>query len=589
MLRGFLANAHHRELVVSGLIFTLLAVGVVVFNFWSSARLPAMARLDSVKLDYQPITQVHNYYSQQVTSPTDPILTLTAGLVSATTSSSALGVSHNPQQTLDQMIAEWQHTPWWEKLKHQIKPTNRFDRTTPYSVDQAKYQSVLSELGKRVNIDPKPPSVTLNTSGQPKTLQVFSGEPGQAIDFDQTQARLVDALRHDQDQVVVVTRLTGQVWSASDSALALDRAKSVVGKNITLNETSEHIKITLNDKQLVGIIGHPQGLDSIKLDQLTTQIADQLNRPPQDAKFDFDQTTMRVNQFVPDKPGLGVDTQKLTSDVSQQLEQLSATTSASLSPINLVMTKTTAQVPLSATNDLGIESLIGYGESKYAHSIPSRIHNVSLATSRINHFLVPPDSEFSFNKAIGDVSQLTGFKPAYIIQNGQTVLGDGGGVCQVSTTLFRALLNAGLPVTRRLPHSYRVSYYELDSKPGVDATVFSGNTDLRFKNDTGHYVLIHGAADAQNLSMYFELYGTDSGRRGQIVNHVTWDPRPALAPQFIPDPSLPTGVKKQIDWAASGIKAKFTNRVTDKDGQVLREDIYTSNYRPWAAKYLVGQ
>jgi vancomycin resistance protein YoaR len=79
-------------------------------------------------------------------------------------------------------------------------------------------------------------------------------------------------------------------------------------------------------------------------------------------------------------------------------------------------------------------------------------------------------------------------------------LGDGGGVCQVSTTLFRSVLDAGLKVTRRLPHSYRVSYYELDTKPGVDATVYAGETDFRFINDTDHHILIHAEADSKTYT-----------------------------------------------------------------------------------------
>src|SRR5690606_10285855 len=150
-----------------------------------------------------------------------------------------------------------------------------------------------------------------------------------------------------------------------------------------------------------------------------------------------------------------------------------------------------------------------------------------------------------------DVSAETGFQPAYVIKNGQTVLGDGGGVCQVSTTVFRAVLDAGLKVTRRLPHSYRVSYYELNSKPGVDATVYSGNIDLRFINDTDHAILIHAEADSKNLYMKVELYGTSDGRTTEIVDHVTWDYRPAPAAVYIPDPTLPAGQTKQVDWAAS--------------------------------------
>ena len=129
-------------------------------------------------------------------------------------------------------------------------------------------------------------------------------------------------------------------------------------------------------------------------------------------------------------------------------------------------------------NDLGIRELIGRGTSKYAGSIASRIHNISVGTSSFDGALVEPGEVFSFNNTVGDVSTYTGYKQSYIIKDGQTVLGDGGGLCQVSTTLFRAAMDAGLPIVERRSHSYRVGYYEQDAKPGLDATVYSPTTDL---------------------------------------------------------------------------------------------------------------
>ena len=88
--------------------------------------------------------------------------------------------------------------------------------------------------------------------------------------------------------------------------------------------------------------------------------------------------------------------------------------------------------------------------------------------------------------------------------------------------------------------------------------------------------------------MYYELYGTSDGRSAEIVDHKTWNYRPAPAAVYIPDSSLPTGKKVQVDWAAAGISASFKNIVKDKSGAIIREETYVSNYRPWSAKYLVG-
>jgi vancomycin resistance protein YoaR len=201
--------------------------------------------------------------------------------------------------------------------------------------------------------------------------------------------------------------------------------------------------------------------------------------------------------------------------------------------------------------------------------------------------LVAPGETFSFNDVLGDVSAFTGYQKAYTIQNGKTVLGDGGGVCQVSTTLFRALLDAGLLITERHAHAYEVSYYSLDSPPGMDATVFGPTVDLKFKNDTGHYILIQSNANLDNYALTFELYGTKDGRTVSIMKPVISNmvaPPPDL---YQDDPTLPMGKIVQTDFAAWGANVYFTRTVT-KNGKVIISDKFVSNYQPWQAVYSRG-
>lgn len=117
-------------------------------------------------------------------------------------------------------------------------------------------------------------------------------------------------------------------------------------------------------------------------------------------------------------------------------------------------------------SEYGIFSLLGEGVSKFTGSAQPRITNLTLAAQRISGVLVPRDKEFSFNQTVGGISGRTGCETAYITSQGRTVLGEGGGICQTSTTLLRAILNAGLPITSRHPHAYRVSYYEIESPVG---------------------------------------------------------------------------------------------------------------------------
>jgi vancomycin resistance protein YoaR len=237
---------------------------------------------------------------------------------------------------------------------------------------------------------------------------------------------------------------------------------------------------------------------------------------------------------------------------------------------------------------LGITELIGQGESFYKGSIPGRIHNVILASSRASGVLVGPGEVFSFNETVGDISAATGYKTAYIIKNGRTELGDGGGLCQVSTTLFRAALNAGLEIIERKPHSYRVAYYEQGGfKPGLDATVYAPSVDLKIKNNTDNHILIQAIPDPTNYHLTYEVYGKKDGRNVELSDIRILSQSPAPPPLYQEDPTLKNGEIKQVDFAASGAKTTFDYKVV-KNGEVLGASTFVNNFRPWQAVFLYG-
>ncbi len=238
-------------------------------------------------------------------------------------------------------------------------------------------------------------------------------------------------------------------------------------------------------------------------------------------------------------------------------------------------------------SDYGIYAVLGEGMSHYYGSAAGRVHNLNLAAERTNGVLVPPDAVYSFNEAVGAISAATGYDTAYIISNGRTILGEGGGVCQTSTTLFRAILDAGLPIVSRHPHAYRVSYYEYDKPVGFDASIFQPSLDLKFKNDTPNYVLIQAYSDRSQSMLAFKIFGTPDGRTVEISDPVITNVTPPPEPLYKDDPTLPEGTVKQIDFAAWGANVSFT-RVVKRSGEVLYEDVFSSRYQPWQAVYLKG-
>jgi vancomycin resistance protein YoaR len=321
-------------------------------------------------------------------------------------------------------------------------------------------------------------------------------------------------------------------------------------------------------------------LDKQKLNSYIQDIADKVERPVQEPLLSFDPTAnpgqKKITEFKPPQDGLELNKAAAALAIQQALANHQS---------SLVLAVEKIHPKNKLSNELGIKELIGTGVSRFEGSIPNRIYNVELTVKKLNGALIPPGEEFSFVNTVGDISAATGYKPAYVIKEGRTVLDDGGGVCQVSTTLFRAALNAGVPITARTAHAYRVHYYEEDSPPGIDATIFHPSVDFKFKNDTPGHILIQAYTDG--LTLYIRLYGTSDGRIASISTPIIRSQTPPPPELRQDDPTLPKGEIKQVDWAAWGANIVF-GRTVVRNGQTLIDEKFYSNYKPWQAVYLVG-
>ncbi len=314
-----------------------------------------------------------------------------------------------------------------------------------------------------------------------------------------------------------------------------------------------------------------------------SRLIDQYEKPPINAKFQFEKG--KVTVFEHEENGLHIESAKALQMVDDYIQSLIDTPISKTIAIQSTVIKPT--VTLSQTNTYGIEELVAEGVSDYTHSIPQRIHNLLLGTSKFNGVLIPKGATFSFNETVGDISSSTGYQPAYIIKDGKTVLGDGGGICQVSTTLFRAVLLAGLPIVEYHSHAYRVGYYENDAKPGLDATVFGPSVDFKFLNNTPASILIQTSADEENNKLSFKLYGKKDGRIVELSTPILSDYTSAPEPQFQDDPTLKKGVVRQVDFAAPGGRSRYSYKVT-LGKEVMFEKDFNIWYRPWRAVFLVG-
>jgi len=312
--------------------------------------------------------------------------------------------------------------------------------------------------------------------------------------------------------------------------------------------------------------------------RLAEEIAAQVRRSPVDAQFRFDDASGTLVPIVESVPGRSLDI-----STTVRLIEEAAFSDQRLVPLPLVQVR-----PGLATEDgpsLGITGLIGEGVTSFSGSSGSRVQNIVVGTSKFDGLLIAPDETFSFNHYLGEVTAEQGYEESIIIWGDTTRADVGGGLCQVSSTAFRAAFWAGLPVIERWPHAFRVSYYE--PPIGLDATIYSPQVDLKWVNDTGHYILIQTAVDRQNSTVTFRFYGTNPGRTVEMEGPFEENPVSHGPAVYRDDPTLPKGQTKQIEWAKDGLDVTIY-RIVKEGGAEVRRDTFFSRYRPWQAVYLVG-
>jgi len=246
--------------------------------------------------------------------------------------------------------------------------------------------------------------------------------------------------------------------------------------------------------------------------------------------------------------------------------------------------------PVTADNldQLGITTLLGVGRSDFTGSAPYRITNIQAGMRLLHGILIAPGEEFSFNQTIGRIDSSNGFVEGYAIVQNRTQLEWGGGICQDSTTVFRAAFWAGLPITERWGHSFYISWYDryafgpYGDGPGMDATIFTGGPDLKFLNDTGGWILMQTLVDTRRNLAEVRLYGPETGRKvlleGPVITNRT---PPPTEPVYVAVPERPVGQPRRSDKARGGMDIHFTRIVLGPDGKEIERREFVTRFKPW--------
>ena len=466
-----------------------------------------------------------------------------------------------------------------------------------FSYDQTKWQEFISKEIKVIEIAPADASLQFIN----EEMVVFPQIIGLKIDESKLKQDIENKIKNlAGDEIILSAQIAQPLITDKAINQQLTILKQLIGKQIVLKTDSRKWLIKsdtftawLELKPAVittQISEQKENNDLVQLkvvfnfslaeNYLKTTIASEIEKPAKNALFKIEQG--KVVAFALAQDGQTIDLIKLIPQIEQTLLASVGTDQTEVT-LTIPLTSVKAQINSQNADDLGIKELIASGESDFTGSPGHRIHNIQVGASLFNGLLLTPSEEFSFNKFLGSVDAEHGFKPELVIKPDGVKPEFGGGLCQVSTTVFRAALKAGLPINERHNHSLLVSYY----KPyGTDATIYPGALDLKFINDTNKYLLIQTRIIDKKL--YFDFYGTSDGRKISITEPVFTskmiDPGP---PKMIETNTLAKGQKKQVEKSFPGTSTVFYRTVIYTDGRELK-DTFASKYKPWKAVYLVG-
>lgn len=465
-----------------------------------------------------------------------------------------------------------------------------------YSLDGQSWREMTDSLAAQIDIPYRDAAVSLE-GGQ---FRVTNATPGLVVDREALAQRLRDRLdRLSAEPIEVPVKEAPPQVSAADIDALREPLAAATARPILLTFAERSLSYesgvlkqkqvdrgwTLDSARLAALVTVRQvdGKATIAIDRerarkLAAEIAPQVEQEARDAKLAF--TSSGIYPLQISQPRRTLDVDAFVAELEQALASGDANRTLALPVV-----EQKATVAVEDIDRMGLRELIYTTTVGYANSTADRAHNLALGAELLTGTVLAPGQLFSFNATVGNTTAERGFKLGYAILNNQTSPDYGGGICQVSTALFQAVLQAGLQIEERHPHAYRIKNYETAGLIGADATVYYPYVDFRFRNNTDHYVLIQASAEGGRVTV--SLYGTKPGWKVSFDAQEDNVKRADKKEVKQGTDQLPKGVEIQVESPEDGADILLTRTVTRANGEATRY-LAWSRYRPQGNVKLIG-
>ncbi|MBN2046750.1 MAG: VanW family protein [Anaerolineaceae bacterium] len=581
------------------LFFIFLTAAVTGYQLLYLGRIYPGVHVAGVDLSALTPEEAEEALSARLTFPNQGQITLVDQDNEWTLSPIELGFFLDTKSTVD-LAYQVGRTGLTQRLIDQFEAVYHGRTITPvFLYDQRVTNQILELLRPMTDL----PMIDATLSLNQLEVIVTPGQHGRKLNLEQNLQLIQQQLYSLENGVIplAIDALPAAILDASQEA---DLAKEILSEKFTIelpkDDNSGEGPWIIEREDLAKMLElKPQANENgqetyqigIREDQLRvflSTFAAELSRDEKNPRFIFNDDTRKLEVLESAVIGREVDFAMTAQAIESALLEGKHQAVIDFEYTNPPVTNETPG------SELGITELVHAETSYFYGSDGARVQNIQTAASRFHGLLVPPQTTFSMAEVLGDVSLDNGYAEAWIIFGDQTIKGVGGGVCQVSTTLFRAAFFTGFPITERHPHAYRVYYYEKvygnkinTNFAGLDATVYVPVVDLKFKNDTDNWLLIETYVYPASSSITFKFYSTSDQREVEWSTTGLTDIEPEPEAVYRENKDLAEGQIKQVDWGIDGGRVTVYREVK-RDGAAYFNDSFYTYYQPWRDVYEFG-